>query len=350
MTKPYSLAVFIGRFQPFHRGHELVVREALEQSKHLLMLVGSARAPRSLRNPWTAEERITMIRAALPPTLRERVTLLPMMDALYHDAGWIEMVQAAVRAVLVQRGEATDSARVALAGHQKDGTSYYLKLFPQWASISVPSRLAVGGTEVRAALLAGDVSRLRDVVSPEVLAHLDAFVLSRECAELRREAEFVADYKKQFAGLKYPPFFVTADAVVMQSGHVLLVKRGARPGLGQWALPGGFVHEDETIQAACLRELREETKLKVPEPVLLGSLKQVRTFDDPFRSSRGRTVTHAHFFALGPAAELPKVRGGDDARRAVWVPLASVEPERMFEDHYFILRALVGHHEAVARA
>jgi bifunctional NMN adenylyltransferase/nudix hydrolase len=339
--KSYHLSVFIGRFQPFHLGHLEVVHAALDVSDHLLVLVGSARKPRSLRDPWTAEERIGFIRAALQPALRERVTIVPMMDALYNDAGWMETVQASVRATLIQRGLAPEHAKVALAGHKKDGTSYYLKLFPQFGSIEVPSAHGLNATAVRAALLSSDLAPVREALAPAVYTLLSKFAESPACQELRDEARFVADYKQSWQGLPYPPVFVTVDAVVVQSGHVLLVKRGSRPGLGQWALPGGFVQSDESLQHACMRELREETRLKVPEPVLLGSLLGSHVFDEPHRSSRGRTITHAFHFGLAPQADLPKVRGGDDAKRAFWVPFAEVEPERMFEDHYFILRHFV---------
>jgi bifunctional NMN adenylyltransferase/nudix hydrolase len=89
-------------------------------------------------------------------------------------------------------------------------------------------------------------------------------------------------------------------------------------------------------------ELREETRLKVPAPVLRGSIRERRVFDAPHRSERGRTITHAYLIELAPAPELPKVKGGDDARHAFWLPLAQLEPERLFEDHYFIIQAMLG--------
>ena len=107
-------------------------------------------------------------------------------------------------------------------------------------------------------------------------------------------------------------------------------------------MAGGFVDQQETLIEACIRELREETRLKVPEPVLYGSLKSQRVFDDPYRSARGRTITHAFMFELKPDAGLPKVKGGDDAKSAFWLPLAEVQPELLFEDHFHIIRAMTG--------
>ena len=56
----------------------------------------------------------------------------------------------------------------------------------------------------------------------------------------------------------------------------------------------------------------------------------------------GRTITHAFFIQLPPDTALPKVKGDDDAAAAFWVPLAELDPERMFEDHYFIVQRMVG--------
>jgi len=129
--------------------------------------------------------------------------------------------------------------------------------------------------------------------------------------------------------------------VVVQSGHILLVERKAHPGKGLMALPGGFLNPKEKLKDAVIRELREETRIKVPAPVLTGSIEKVEVFDDPYRSARGRTITHAYLIELS-GESLPKVKGGDDAAKAFWVPFADIRPEMMFEDHYHIISAMVG--------
>jgi ADP-ribose pyrophosphatase YjhB (NUDIX family) len=113
------------------------------------------------------------------------------------------------------------------------------------------------------------------------------------------------------------------------------VKRGDMPGKGLWALPGGFLNQEETMLDGAIRELKEETKIKVPVPVLKGSIKESKTFDAPNRSSRGRTITQAFFIDLG-VGELPKVKGSDDAEKAFWVPFNKVKQEKMFEPIVFI--------------
>lgn len=107
--------------------------------------------------------------------------------------------------------------------------------------------------------------------------------------------------------------------------QVLLVERGIAPFKGQWALPGGFVLDRETLEEAARRELREETGL---EDVYL---EQLYTFGDPDRDPRGRTIAVV-YYALTPPAPL---RASTDAATAAWHPAA--RPPRLAFDHARIL-------------
>jgi bifunctional NMN adenylyltransferase/nudix hydrolase len=184
---------------------------------------------------------------------------------------------------------------------------------------------------------------IKGVVPDTTFDFLMKFKETAEYEQIIKEREFVEKYRQQYASLPYPPIFTTADAVVIQSGHVLMVKRRAEPGKGLWALPGGYVNAntDKSVEAAMLRELREETQIKVPVPVLKGSIVRSKVFDAVDRSPRGRIITHAFHIQL-PDGELPKVKGSDDAEKARWVPIAEVKSEDFFEDHWEILQHFVG--------
>jgi len=351
----HDLLVFIGRFQPFHKGHLAVIREGLNEGSQLLVLVGSADRPRNIRDPFTAEERAEVILACLTPEERARVSVMPVRDAIYNEPIWIRNVQQAVFRCLDDRVRPmTDrpDPRIALVGHGRNHSEFFLRKFPTWGAVNVGQLVDLSGTDLRSLYLdlpfeegqlpAEIGARFHEYLPQPALDFLKTFAGTAEYRNLKAEQAFINLYRSQFAGLRYPPTFNTADAIVIQSGHVLLVKRGARPGLGQLALPGGFVNQDETSLDACIRELREETRLKVPEPVLRGSLTDKDSFDDPFRSTRGRTFTTVFRFDLRADTELPRARGGDDAREAFWQPLASVRPDQMFEDHYYILQKMVG--------
>jgi 8-oxo-dGTP diphosphatase len=117
---------------------------------------------------------------------------------------------------------------------------------------------------------------------------------------------------------EYPRPAVTVDVAVFSPVQgellggllVLLIQRKHEPFLGSWALPGGFVDENESLEAAALRELEEETGL-------LGvQLQQVGAFGDPGRDPRGHTVSVA-FVSVADAATA-KVVAGDDAAKAEW--------------------------------
>lgn len=339
----YQMAVFIGRFQPFHDGHLSVIRKALEESDTLLVLLGSCNRPRDTFNPFTFEERKRMIMEALPAEAAHRVLLLPIVDITYNDEQWVVQVQE--QAAAARRHFGLDhSASITLVGHSKDQSSFYLKMFPQWSSMQVENYRGISATPIRERFFMNGAEIALDEVPASTADFMSSFRRSEAYVATREEFEFIERYRTPYKALPYPPVFVTVDAVVVQSGHVLLVERRARPGKGLMALPGGFIGADEKIEDAVIRELREETRLKVPDPVLRGSLIESRVFDDPHRSARGRTITHAFYFRLKDAIELPKVKGGDDAKSAQWYPIGELQRELFFEDHYSIITKMIGTH------
>jgi len=141
-STPYNLCVFVGRFQPLHAGHLAVMRQALEHADRLVVLVGSSNRPRSSINPWTARERIQTIRKALKYDARVMVT--PIADSVNDVGDWTHRVETVVNAL-----KSAPSDSVALIGHAKDASSYYLKLFPRWASIPVPQYQGLSATHLR---------------------------------------------------------------------------------------------------------------------------------------------------------------------------------------------------------
>lgn len=333
----FDYLIFIGRFQPFHLGHKSVVNEALKLAENVIMLIGSANLPRSIRNSFSVAERSQMILGAFSPEQAKRIHCVGLDDALYNDNRWLQYVQACVKSVT---GDL--SANIGLIGHSKDSSSYYLSLFPNWQSVAVPNFQDLSATPIREGFLLG-ADPLVDLVPESTAQVMRAFKQTEDFEQLHKEAGFIDKYKKQWDNAPYPPTFMTVDAVVVQSGHILLVERRGMPGQGLWALPGGFVDPKETLFDACIRELREETRLKVPEAVLRGSRHSQHTFDDPYRSARGRTVTQAFYFQLkNDPKGLPTVKGGDDALKAFWLPLAELKSDKLFEDHYAIICKMMG--------
>jgi bifunctional NMN adenylyltransferase/nudix hydrolase len=338
MSKKYDTLVLIGRFQPFHNAHLEIVKRATALCNKLVIVAGSSRQPRTYKNPFTFEERSQMIRYATMG-LSLQISVEANTDTIYNDQAWAVRVQQLV-AQHTKPGE-----RVGIIGHKKDDSSFYLDMFPQWGYEDVELIEFLSAVDVRDLYFKWTFNSnfIKNVVPESTYEFLMEFRKSEEFAQIIREREFIETYKKQYASLPYPPVFVTTDAVVIQSGHVLMIKRRSEPGKGLWALPGGFLNAntDKSVQDAMIRELREETGIKVPAPVLKGSIQENRVFDAIGRSARGRTITHAFKIVL-PDGELPKVKGMDDAEKARWVPIAEVRSDECFEDHYEILQNFVG--------
>lgn len=130
---------------------------------------------------------------------------------------------------------------------------------------------------------------------------------------------------------KYPRAALTVDAIVFAKSEttifVLLIERGREPFKNKWALPGGFVDMDETLEKACIRELQEETGLQVE------NMQQSRAYDAVDRDPRHRTISVVYSTELDAQKA---VKGSDDAAQAKWFPINDL-PELAF-DHADILR------------
>lgn len=138
-------------------------------------------------------------------------------------------------------------------------------------------------------------------------------LISSKCGKDDPKGEYVYEY---------PRPAMTADNVIFgfdgDSLKILLVERGIEPFKGSWALPGGFMHMDETIEQCARRELREETNVHDVY------LEQFHVFSSPKRDPRGRVVTVAFIALVRPADHA--VIGGDDASNALWFNVDLLPP------------------------
>lgn len=349
-SNPYNILIFIGRFQPLHSGHTQVIDNALQLADKVLLLVGSTNRSRSTRNPFSFKERRNMIADTYPSEIfNSRLIVEPINDIMYNDTQWIEQAKSVINKKILQLANhqtpnihlhGIQDVKIGLIGHAKDSSSFYLKLFPDFDSVNVQAISDIDATTIRSEYFFHHSDTWKQMVPGPVIGYLDNFMNSPMYQELCSEFEFEPQYKENVHN--FPRIEHTVDAVVVQSGHVLMVRRRNRPGKGLWALPGGFLNQTEKLLDGAIRELREETKIKVPEPVLRGSVVTSKTYDDPFRSTRARIITNAFLIKLPDQTTLPKIKGSDDADKAKWVHLAELTPEECFEDHYFIIRDLVG--------
>ena len=128
----------------------------------------------------------------------------------------------------------------------------------------------------------------------------------------------------------YPRPALTVDIVIATREarpRVLLIRRKSDPFAGKWALPGGYVDENERISDAARRELKEETDVAADD------LEQLYTAGDPGRDPRGWTVSVAHLAQVDPDAVRPVA--ADDAAEVGWFPLDDLPP--LAFDHAMLL-------------
>lgn len=314
MTK---LGIFIGRFQPIHAGHISALKQAASRCDKLLILVGSADACRSIKNPWTFTERKDMIRKKL--TDISNFIILPLNDYPYSDSQWISDVRETV--------QSQGYNDVVLFGHYKEGNDY-LKWFPEWKFQDLEATVHLNATQVRTKMFNDN-----DPAMPKTV---------------REDWAYYENERELFANYPFPETlnFNCADAVVECQGQVLLIQRARAPGAMTWALPGGFRNRNDNSLLDCaIRELFEETNIKVPEKVIRGSVVSTKLYDSNKRSFGIPRNTLAVYIRINPDpnGKPPKVKAADDAILCDWFPLNIVLNDMaLYDDHKHIISQATG--------
>jgi len=352
--KKYNTAVVIGRFSGVvHKGHSELFKAAAKLADNVVIIVGSSFKARDFKNPMSFDERKAMIGIQLDSMEIDNHSIYGVPDYLYDDDAWVSEVTS-----VIENDKCIDSSysrKIAesnimvrdtvLVGCHKDNSSWYLDRFPQYDYVEIPVSNGNGkelnATDIRHMIYTQpNIYDAKDFVSSEVMNYVHHWMNSTACSDMTKSYLMNLDYAKPYVNLPYKPTFVTTDAVVFCKSHVLVVVRKAHPGKGLFALPGGFLNTNERIRDSVIRELIEETRIKVPHTDLV--ISKMKEFDHPNRSLRyGRTITHAGFINLKfNGIGLPKVRGSDDAEHAQWVPLTMLDRmnDKFFEDHYSIIK------------
>jgi bifunctional NMN adenylyltransferase/nudix hydrolase len=310
--------IFIGRFQPAHQGHIHALGLAASQVQKLYILVGSSNVCRSIKNPWTFDERKQMLHLKLHNARITNYEIIPLNDYKYSDTQWMSDVRATI--------EHFNMGSPILFGHMKEGNDY-LKWFPELEFRSIEAQYNMNATQIR--------QRMFDLKDPD----MPETVLG--------DYQFYQNEKKLFKDYPFPETlnFNCADAVLECQGHVLLIQRKFSPGKDAWAVPGGFKNQRETFLDCAIRELIEETNVRVPEKVLRGSIVKTELFDNPNRSFGIPRNTMAVYMRISPNPDysLPRANGADDAAMCKWVPLTeALNSIEMYDDHKDIISKVTG--------
>lgn len=347
MTKRYKRVVLIGRFQPVHKGHLANFLQALDIADKVIILVGSSFQPQTPKNPFTYDERKDMIEESIFEAIGpyngrgNDVAVYPLRDFKYSNNSWISEVQRLVR----DDSPDIDDSDIAIMGYDKDETSWYNHAFPEWHFVPLNGFVEYGtnpidATKIRELYFEGHLDYLHGAVPPHVFEVLQEWKKYDAYDMVSEEYRFYKSYDAS----EFPRIEQTTDAVVIQGGHILLIQRGHSPGKGLWALPGGFLNPRERLFDGMIRELVEETKIKVPEIVLRKGMTYQERFDHPDRDLRGRVITEAFLIELdGGDGKLPRVKPASDARKAKWFKLAEIKQmgEFMYGDHQHVIDTMV---------
>ena len=342
----YDLLVFIGRFQPFHNEHKRVIDVALSKAKNVLVLIGSSYRARTPKNPFTYDERVDMIFNSYGDGTPLWANAL--QDFPYDNGKWAEQVRTQIKETALDianpdgfHNHGTADLKIGIIGAKKDDSSFYLDMFPEYTLEEVEITHSIHATYIRENFLRHGLGG--EELVPNITYHaMKQFSFSDDYQNLWNWQREIDHNKSIWANAPYPVKHVTADALVEYKSQILLVQRGKHPGKGLWALPGGHVNIGERVEAAGLRELREETVINLTDSELRTRIVDKAVFDDPDRSTIGHVITHALHIDLSDLAEEPSVVGNDDAVKAVWWDKNMLTEDMFFDDHWHMIQYFMG--------
>lgn len=302
-----TLGVFIGRFQPLHQGHQVVINNMINNTDRQLILIGSSNNTGTVRNPYSYETRSEQIKKMFPS-----ITTAPLNDYLYNDAQWFTKVRSTIE-------DYAKSDHVIVYGHTKPDNEY-LSWFTNYTYVEIDPECDTSGTAIRE--IAGE---------HRLLPHT-----------AQEDFDFYQNEKLQFKDYPYPETlnFVCADALVAtMDNEILLIKRKNAPGKGKWALPGGFKNNNETFYECAARELLEETGINIDN--INYKTTKSRLFDSPRRAHGGiLRTTMCRMYII--SNKVP-IAANDDAAEVEWFQLNTVLNDLdMFHDHRDIISELTG--------
>ena len=372
--------VYIGRFQPFHKGHKAIVDLTVKMMKPgdtFTIIIGSADQQETERNPLSASQRKEMLSTELEGY---PVTILTINDSPYNYDLWIERLcakmlgfKSATHDDFLEKQEdfIKGFSNICIVGMENVEeyinriTKYYTYAPTEHFNLGINSHIfseldtqtSVHGSSIRAFIRADDgrcpkrfYSDIKDFVSEKVLAYLktvnfplivyNAYIKGMDYAEL--------------TGCKYNSCFMTVDNIVFDKflDQVLLIKRKDN---GKLAIPGGFAEPYMNMKDNALRELEEETsitakmlkdafvKIDELEPTLIDA-----PYRDPRSSHKCNFVSAVYVWQSKVDALknfIPYIKAGDDAVDTVWLSKEECEDLpawRFHADHKKIICKLLG--------
>lgn len=321
----YKLTAVIGRFEPLHNEHVRMIEHAISLGEKTVVLVGSSWEPRTLKNPWTFEERRGMLRAVFG----DRIEIRPLRDYPYNDDLWFENTKIMINQTI---DYGVDLTQIAIVGCNKDDTTWYLNHFPEYSLEQFDAQSKINATLIRQDIWEGfDINPL--LVPAPVKKWINNWYVKDPSILDKLQQQFVDvnKYRQQWG--KGP--FLCVDSILMSEGEWVAIITHKE---GTLAIPGGFLDYGETTLAGARRECREEIGFdpgNSPVDLFIA--------DNPNRDPRCHNVSVVYVWDVGD--ELPELTAGDDALSVQWMDSYEIEARReeFRADHFHLIeRALFG--------
>jgi len=334
-------AVLIGRFQPLHKAHVELITRALQGADFLLVLIGSSDVWGRLRNPFCAEDRKTLLQSVFPS---DSVEFCFLDDSAYNYKDWVlrarKLVHQAVRRHFPENSELSPEAidaSIIFYGHDKDDSTWYLKLFPEWSYESVPLlQNGISSTAVREALFLENWALLENLLPGETLSFLRNWVQTEAFAVLKEEYSFLrSDQSKN----SYRNIWEYA-LLLVRANYIFVQKRTHLPGRSLFQLPSMLGMVGEAVPSEMPGDIFKNLGFSEwPERTFT----QLASWDftGAYRDSRG--LKGLRVFLV--QENLKNSDAACMSNKGFWFDLASLDQHKnaFFEDQARVIQFFVNH-------
>jgi nicotinamide-nucleotide adenylyltransferase len=278
--------IFIGKFQPLHKGHMSVIETAMKEVDHLIIGIGSSDKHHTDTNPFNGAERMEIIESSV----NGNFSIVEIPD-LNNDALWLNYIES--------HCEKFDIVY--------SGNSYVINIFdPKGYEIGHPEeKIYISSSTIRDMMARG--ANWRKYVPEPAVEIIDS---------LRGEERVRALYKQYLNPIP------AVDMVIEHGNEIVLIERKD----GSYALPGGFIEFGESSEAAAVREAWEETGLHFSIDRLVG------VYSDPNRDPRNHVISIAY-----AGKGIGNICPGDDAKEAFPLPVEESLKLKLAFDHRKII-------------
>lgn len=352
-----TVGSFIGRFQAVHNGHLSIIETIASECDKIIILVGSVNRSRSYKNPFSYSQVEDMLKLGFADLgiEEDRYSICPLNDTFGDMQEWSDSILNIIYNTSSDWGISTNAESFdpiiygaikdpATCGASKGHSSFYLDYLSNIFHIREMSLFQdLHSTDVRhQLLLQSDLTikteSIRDMCPDSIASYLLAYSWTAPFSRMKREASFVSDFMAPYRELEFPPWFVTADNVVVKTDRdvvsILMITRKGPFGDGLLALPGCYTGERESFIDSAIRELLEKTHLDAEEIEPLASWMA----DDPGRCPFARSISQIFIWNYDHFTERT-FSAGDDVAKCEFVSIKTLmeDTSRVYLDHMDII-------------